>query len=145
MAGDALLGAVASAGGAVGRAVGDLFRAEGTLSTAPDSGQKFAVTKDNVLQAGKIIHEQIGDLKSAYGDAADKLRVKLDRADDVNIEIADAWNDRLVSGGESYAARIRQYIKSLENLVEQLRAAAKQYGYTDDEASAALGAIRASD
>ena len=50
-----------------------------------------------------------------------------------------AWNSRLVDADDSYAMRIEQYVTSLNNLVEQLRTSAKQYGFSDEEIAASLG------
>ncbi|WP_158847179.1 hypothetical protein [Saccharothrix deserti] len=144
-----LLGAVAAMGGTVGRAIGEVFAAEkqlsDTMASGPGSSQKFDVTKETVLQAGKIIQDQAGRLRTALEDAVILLGVQLNDPDEVNADIAAAWNSRLIDGPESYAGRIEQYITSLNGLVEQLRGAARQYEYTEDEVNAALGAVRASD
>ncbi|MCE6995681.1 hypothetical protein LZG04_12840 [Saccharothrix sp. S26] len=144
-----LLGAVAAAGGAVGKAVGEMFAAEkrlnDTMAAGPVSGQKFEVTEETVLQAGKLIHDQADVLRNALFDAVADLAVRLDGADEVNADIAAAWNSRLVDGPDSYAARIEQYIASLTGLVEQLRGTARQYQFTEEEVTAALGAAGASD
>jgi hypothetical protein len=145
MVGDALLGAVASVGGAVGHAISDLFRADGalgaTLGGAQVSGQGFKVTKDTVLEAGKIINLQVEALTKTYKSVFRSLRVELaEGSDDVNKQIAVAWNDRLVEGDDSYAGRVEQYLESLSNLINQLRESAEQYGFTDEEVVASLGA-----
>jgi len=141
-----LLGAVAGVGGAIGRAVGDMFAAEKrlqeTTASGPGTGRKFAVTKETVLQAGKIITAQRDALVDSYSSAHRELRVELDAADAVNQDIANAWNSRLVDGEESYAGRVRQYIESLDNLVAQLRDAAAQYGFTEDDVKASFGAAK---
>jgi hypothetical protein len=140
-----LLGAVAGVGGVVGRAVHDLFAAERAIGAivggTQASGQKFEVSKDNILQAGKLISDQVEALDTKYSHAIRTLRVELaDSADEVNKEIAQAWNSRLVDGADSYAGRVDQYIKSLNNLCAQLRESAMHYGFTEDEVTAALGA-----
>lgn len=139
-----LLGAVAAAGGAIGRAVGEVFAAEKRLSEAasagPASGQKFAVSRDTVLQAGNIISTQLEELKSSYKRAMRSLQVDLVQGDPVNQDIAEAWNSRLVNGETSYAGRVDQYMQSLENLKNQLRDVAKQYGFTEEEVTSSFGA-----
>ncbi|MFE2754248.1 hypothetical protein ACFXGA_19850 [Actinosynnema sp. NPDC059335] len=144
-----LLGAVAAAGGAVGKAVGEMFAAEQRLKDSmaggPVSGQKFEVTEETVLQAGKLVHDQAAALQLALSRAIAGLTVRLDDADEVNADIAAAWNSRLVDGPDSYSGRIEQYIESLKGLVEQLRGAARQYDFTEDEVTAALGAAGASE
>lgn len=141
MAANALLGAAASAGGAVGAAVSSLFAAEGFLGNmfgaTQASTQGFKVDRDSVLQAGKIISGEVDKLQEKLASAAGDLRISAD--DEVNKAIANAWNSRLVEGEESYAGRVRQYLKSLMDLVDQLRTAAASYGFTDEEVEAALG------
>jgi hypothetical protein len=65
-------------------------------------------------------------------------------ADEVNADIAAAWNSRLVESPDSYAGRIDEYILSLNGLVQQLRGVALQYEYTEDEVNAALRGAGAS-
>jgi hypothetical protein len=143
-----LLGAVAAVGGTIGKAVGDMFAAEKrlgqTMAAGPGSGQKFEVTEETVLQAAKIINDQRVALREALEDAVTDLTVTLNNPDEVNADIAAAWNSRLVNGDDSYAARIEQYTLSLGGLVKQLRGAAIQYKFTEEEVTAALGAAGAS-
>ncbi|XVS64267.1 hypothetical protein ACQPYE_39505 [Actinosynnema sp. CA-299493] len=143
-----LLGAVAAAGGAVGRAVGEIFAAEkrlgDTMAAGPASGQRFQVSKDTVLQAGKIISDQAEVLARSLRRSERPLQVDLPPGTDpVNESIAAAWNSRLVDGDDTYVGRVRQYIDSLDELVVQLRAVATQYGFTEDEVTSAFGAAGA--
>ncbi|MGM1058766.1 hypothetical protein [Saccharothrix sp. Mg75] len=143
-----LLGAVAGIGGAIGKAVGEVFAAEKslgrTMASGPGSSQKFEVSEETVLQAGKLVNDQIDALRTSYRAAFRDIRVNLDGLDDLNTEIAAAWNDRLIENDDSYTSRIEQYIDSLSSLVEQLRATATQYGHTEEEVVAAMGAAGAS-
>ncbi|MFI9811091.1 hypothetical protein [Saccharothrix variisporea] len=138
-----LLGAVAGVGGAIGRAVGDMFAAEkhlnDTLANSPGPGAKFEVNKDTVLKAASVVQRQIDILDEKLFDALRDLRINLDGLDEVNRDIAAAWNDRLVEHDDSYARRVDEYLVSLNNLVEQLRGAAKQYGFTEEEIQTAVG------
>ena len=143
-----LLGAVAAAGGAVGKAVGEMFAAEKrlghTMAAAPVSGQRFEVSRETVLQAGKIINDQAVALASKLRRSERDLLVELPAgADPVNQSIAEAWNSRLVDGEDTYAGRVDQYIASLLDLTAQLRDVARQYGFTEDEVTAAFGATGA--
>lgn len=140
-----LLGAVAAAGGAIGKAVGEAFAAEKrlhqTMASGPASGQKFEVTKDTVLQAGKIISDQATSLAEALQRSRRDMKVELaDGTDEVNKAVAGAWNSRLVEGSDSYVGLVEQYIASLDGLARQLQEAAKQYGFTDEDVVAAFGA-----
>lgn len=140
MAGNALLGAVATAGGAVGAAVGALFAAEGAMGKMLSGGgatQGFEIDRGSVLASGQVIKGEIDKLQGKLTEVSGVLQ--LNAEDDVNSAIAKAWNSRLVEGDESYAGRVRLYIASLHDLVEQLRTAAEKYGFTDQEVVAALG------
>ncbi|MEU4806760.1 hypothetical protein [Actinosynnema sp. NPDC023587] len=143
-----LLGAVAGAGGAIGRAVGHMFAAEkrlnDTVAGSPGAGQKFSVSRETVLEAAKLIQHQVDDLTYAHQEAVIGMRITLGGLDEVNQDVASAWNDRLLEHPDSYAERISAYIRSLTGLVGQLRAAAAQYGFTEDEIKSAFGAAGAS-
>ncbi|TQM82161.1 hypothetical protein FHX81_4557 [Saccharothrix saharensis] len=111
------------------------------LSAGPMSGQRFEVSRDTVLQAGKIIDDQADRLSKAWERATKDLRVELgEGADPVNAGVAEAWNSRLTEADDSYAERVRQYIESLDSLVKQLRSVAEQYGFTEEEVTTAFGA-----
>ncbi|KAA2260097.1 hypothetical protein F0L68_20430 [Solihabitans fulvus] len=112
--------------------------------TPAGPAQSFTVNHDNVLQAAKVIQDQADQLQDLYRNSVDVLGVNLPAsADLVNKDIADAWNDRLLLADDSYGARVGQYITSLNKLTGQLRDAAKQYGFTEDEVTSALGDKRA--
>ncbi|WP_199440430.1 hypothetical protein [Umezawaea beigongshangensis] len=139
---DALAAAGAGIGGAVGMAVGMIATAEKALSdlgSSVGSAQKFEVDKETVLQAGRIVSDQADKLRLAASDARRDLRIDLRNADEVNASVAEAWNSRLVTADNSYNARVGEYVDSLDGLAEQLRAAAKTYGYTDEEISQFFG------
>lgn len=143
-----LLGAVAGIGGVIGKAVGDAFAAEKrlseTMASGPGSGQKFEVTKETVLQAGKVVNDQALSLAKSLRRAERALQVDIPMGSDpVNGSIAAAWNSRLTGGDDTYAGRVNQYVESLLHLAEQLREAAVQYGFTEDEVTAAFGATSA--
>jgi hypothetical protein len=143
---DALAAAGAGIGGAVGLAVGMIATAEKALAdlgSSVGSAQKFEVDKETVLQAGKIISDQATKLFDDLTNAKDNLRIKLaSSSDEVNQSIAHAWNSRLIEADNSYGSRVQQYVESLDALAQQLRTAAKNYGYTDEEISQFFGATK---
>jgi len=132
---DAALSAVAGvAGGAIGAAVG-AFKAASSILDRMSSGpstQQFHVDKDTVLKAGKVIQDQMILLNQALERTLPKLRI-ITMDGKVTSDVVTAWNDRLLFHDDSYANRIRDYIKSLESLSDQLKASAQQYGFTDEE------------
>ncbi|WP_207311597.1 hypothetical protein [Lentzea alba] len=104
------------------------------LSAGPSS-QQFHVEKDTVMRAGKVIHDQLSLLETAYKTNVPKLRIP-SSDDQITEDIVKAWNDRLVFHDDSYANRIALYMEKLRNLSDQLKESAQQYGYTDDEVAA---------
>lgn len=140
MGADAVLGAAAAVGGVVGGAASALMAANAvmdrvTMGLASGGTQKFHVEKGTVLQAGKVIEQQWQALSKVYDDTIDKLRIKsVDGV--VTSEIVNAWNDRLVYHDDSYANRIKEYMKVLQGLSDQLRESAQQYGFTEEEIQA---------
>ncbi|GLZ33271.1 hypothetical protein Lesp02_54590 [Lentzea sp. NBRC 105346] len=143
----AALGAVMGVGGAVGAAIGAAFAAEESLGKlmagAAESSRKFEVNHENILQAGKVISGQVLVLQEAFEKAMEHLAIR-GLQDNVNQAIAEAWNSRLADGEESYAGRVSQYLTSLTRLCDQLKSAAVQYGFTEDEVKTAMGAVGAS-
>ena len=137
----AILGAVGGLGGVMGAVVGAVRVAEDALgkmfTSTEASAQKFEVKKETVLQSGKLISDQADLLLDKLSVAVQRLRVDVDG--EVNGKIAAAWNSRLIVGDESYAGRVRQYAASLKNLSVQLRDAATQYGFSDEEIKASFG------
>lgn len=137
---DAVLGAAAGlAGGAVAGAV-TAFKAATSImdrisSSAGPSTQQFHVDKDTVLKAGKVIHDQMILLTQALEKTLPKLRI-ITMDGKVTSDVVTAWNDRLLFHEDSYANRIRAYIKTLENLSDQLKVSAEQYGFTDEDIKA---------
>ena len=132
---DAVLGAAAGlAGGAVAGAVAT-FKAASSIMDRISSGpstQQFHVDKDTVMQAGRVIHDQWLLLSEAYDRTITKLRI-VTMDGKVTSDVVNAWNDRLVFHDDSYAERIQAYMKALENLSDQLKASAQQYGFSEDE------------
>ncbi|WP_434452202.1 hypothetical protein [Lentzea sp. E54] len=137
---DAVLGAAAGlAGGAVAGAVAT-FKAASSLMDRISSGpstQQFRVDKDTVLKAGTVIHDQWKELERAYKKHVPLLRIPTSD-DQVTADVVEAWNDRLVYHTDSYAERIKRYMETLENLSDQLKASAQQYGFNEEEISAAF-------
>lgn len=103
-------------------------------------GGHLAVNHDNVLQAGKIIQQQVDHLNAIVRMKTNELRVGPFAEDFVSLDVADSWNKLLSTNPDSYANRINDYIDSLEKLAGQLKTAAQQYGYTEDQIKDSFGA-----
>jgi hypothetical protein len=109
------------------------------LATRGIASGTFTVNSDNVLAAGRIIETQADALYDLWRDNVRDLRVEAPGSDDVSVRMAEAWNDRLVNDDDSYKNRVNDYVIGLRKLAVQLGDAAKAYGYTEDEISAAFG------
>ncbi|GAA2666806.1 MULTISPECIES: hypothetical protein [Actinosynnema] len=139
-----LLGVAALAGGAVGGAATAFFAANKRLGeimdTAAGAGsQKFEVNKDNILKAVQIISTQLDSLTRKFGSSKSGLMIRaVGDADPITVSVVTAWNNNLVLDDDSYAKRVQQYIESLSDLLDQLRAAAQEYGFTEEQIKSRL-------
>jgi hypothetical protein len=123
--------------GDYGRGINEAFRQVEKATRAVSSGT-FAVNKDNVLAAARIIDTQADNLFKQLRRTREQLRVDPPGGDDVSTRIAPAWNDRLVDDDDSYAERIGQYVLGLRKLAVQLGDTAKAYGYSEEQIEAAF-------
>jgi hypothetical protein len=103
-------------------------------------GGQLTVNHDTVLQAGKIIQDQVDQLSSITVQKLRDLRPGNIGDDVVSAEATKQWTEVLVTNPDSYDKRIRQYIDGLQKLADQLKTAAQQYGYTEDQIAQAFGA-----
>ncbi len=103
-------------------------------------GGQLTVNHDTVLQAGKIISDQFDQLNTITRGKLENMQVGVLGQDLVSLAATDQWAKILVTNDDSYSNRIMQYIAGLGKLADQLKAAAKQYGFTEEEITAAFGA-----
>ncbi|SES27584.1 PE domain-containing protein [Actinokineospora terrae] len=106
--------------------------------TATSAGQ-FLINHDNVLAAAKVIQTQIDSLQDRIKGALVDLNVVPPGDDDVSVQVAQEWNERLSQQDGSYRQRVVEYMSSLNDLVRQLQESAKTYGYTEQEIATAIG------
>ena len=124
--------------GDIGRGINAAFKQVNEATQGISSGT-FTVSKDNVLAAARIIDSQADVLQRLWTKRSRALRVEPPGDDDVSTRMAMAWNDVLFEDDDSYRNRIRDYIVGLRKLAVQLGDAAKAYGFSEDEISAAFG------
>ena len=113
-----------------------------TATPAPYGAAKIKVNHDNVLAAAKIIQTQVDALFDVLRLRGEELPVVPAGNDRVSIEVANAWNDRLIGADDSYASRVALYVESLQKLVTQLRDSAKQYGFSEEDIATSFGSLR---
>ncbi|HEY0495619.1 MAG TPA: hypothetical protein VGD48_07725 [Kutzneria sp.] len=104
------------------------------------SGGQITVNHDTVLQVGKIIQDQYDQLSKITKAKLIDLQVTKIGDDKISQAATKAWNEALVTNDDSYHNRITQYIDGLGQLADNLRAAAQQYGYTEEQITDAFGA-----
>jgi hypothetical protein len=112
-----------------------------TASTASGLGSEtsvpqttnISVNHDNVLQAAGIIQNVLDTEGQQIRGNLPLLRVIAPGEDQISVQAAKAWNDRLAGGADSYTVRVEQYLQSLQNLVDNLVSSAKRYGYTEQQ------------
>ena len=103
------------------------------------SGGQLTVNHDTVLQAGKIITREWQSLHDLVQRKLSDLTIRTIGHDKVSLAATDAWTKILVTNPDSYAKRIQQYVQGLRDLADQLKTAAQQYGFTEEEITAAFG------
>ncbi|MFC0439790.1 hypothetical protein [Kutzneria buriramensis] len=106
------------------------------------SGGHITVNHDTVLQAGKAIADHWLQLQQITQSKLPDLVVSGMGKDDVSEAAMIAWNEVLNSNPDSYSKRITAYVQGLRQLADNLRAAAQQYGFTEDQVKDAFGALR---
>jgi hypothetical protein len=104
------------------------------------SGGHLTVNHDTVLQVGKIIHDHWQQLNEITLVKLQSMELGVLGQDLVSQAATTEWAKILVANDDSYSKRIAQYIDGLGKLADQLKTAAKQYGYTEDEITTAFGA-----
>lgn len=105
----------------------------GVELTVPQPTGQISVNHENVLKAAKIIQDALDTEGQQILDNLPLLRVIAPGEDQISVQAAQAWNDHLVGGDDSYTIRVQQYLQSLQNMVSTLVSTARQYGYTEQQ------------
>jgi ribosomal protein L10 len=110
----------------------------GELSSVPQTAASITVNKDNVLQAAQIINDVLNNEGRDIQQNLARLAIAPPAQDVVSMQAAQQWNARLVSDPDSYANRVNQYLQSLQQVADNLRATALNYGYTEQQVADAF-------
>jgi ribosomal protein L10 len=105
----------------------------GELSSVPQTAASITVNQDNVLQAAQIINDVLNNEGRNIQQNLARLAVAPPAQDVVSVQAAQQWNARLVTDPDSYANRVNQYLQSLQQVADNLRATALNYGYTEQQ------------
>jgi hypothetical protein len=112
-----------------------------TAATGPGIGAEMSIPQaanitvnhDNVLRAAQIIQNALDQEGAHIRASLPMLRVIAPGEDQISVQAAQAWNDHLVGGADSYTVRVEQYLHNLQQLVDNLIASARTYGYSEDQ------------
>lgn len=109
----------------------------GVELTVPQT-QSVTVNRDNVLRAAKVIQDALDNEGQQIQQNLSLLRVVAPGEDHVSVQAAAAWNSRLTGNADSFGVRVEQYLRNLQQLVDNLVASARRYGYTEEQIADAL-------
>lgn len=107
-------------------------------------GIGIEVDPRRVRAAAEIVAEQVALLERKLADSAPALRIKPPSEDQVSVHAAEAWNAAIADGEGGYLTRVQEYLRGLQLLAAQLRAAADRYESDDSEAEDSFTANGAS-
>jgi ribosomal protein L10 len=110
----------------------------GELRSVPQTAASITVNHDNVLQAAKIISDVLVNEGTAIEHDFQNLMVVPPGQDVVSRQAAAEWNAKVVTNPDSYQNRVQQYLQNLQQLADNLATTAKQYGYSEEEITAAF-------
>ena len=105
----------------------------GELSAVPQTAASITVNSGNVLQAAKIINDVLNSEGRDIQQNLARLSIAPPAQDVVSVQAAQQWNARLVTDPDSYANRVNQYLQSLQQVADNLKTTALNYGYTEDQ------------
>lgn len=105
----------------------------GELSAVPQTAASITVNSDNVLQAAKIINDVLNSEGRNIQQNLARLSIAPPAQDVVSVQAAQQWNARLVTDPDSYANRVNEYLQSLQQVADNLKTTALNYGYTEQQ------------
>lgn len=94
-------------------------------------GVSIEVEPSKVRAAADVVATQVELLESKLSEFGPALRITAPAEDQVSVHAVEAWNAAVADGDTSYIARVQEYLRGLQLLAVQLRAAADQYEGTD--------------
>ncbi|MCP2261165.1 hypothetical protein LX15_004886 [Streptoalloteichus tenebrarius] len=97
------------------------------------------VRRDNVLQARAVLVREARELRALLTSVASDLTAPPLAEDPVSSDAARVLAHRLRDGEDSYFARWWQYTENLLATAADLAAAARRYGYSEDEITSSSG------
>ncbi|EHK81669.1 hypothetical protein SZMC14600_21413 [Saccharomonospora azurea SZMC 14600] len=98
----------------------------------------ITVSPDKIVAVADVIEEQARALERKITEHIGALSVPPPADDIVSQESADVWNTVISGGEDSYRNRVLAYVRGLQNLADQLRAAGRRYASDDEDNAAAI-------
>lgn len=106
---------------------------EGSGVPEVPAGLGIEVDPRRVREAADLVEDQVRALNTKLAGEAPALTITPPAQDQVSVHVAEAWNAAVVDGEDGYLARSKEYLRGLQLLAVQLRAAADQYESDDSE------------
>jgi hypothetical protein len=94
----------------------------------------FSVSRENVLEAYKLVHTEWSKLGEVVSQNAPMLEIDLCGDDPVSHDAQRVFNPRL----SELRAQSTTYVDGLDEIARKLLDSARAYGYTDDQIKASL-------
>lgn len=94
----------------------------------------FSVTRENVLEAYKLVQTEYDKLGEIVAQNAPKLEIDLCGDDPVSHDAQRVFNPRL----SELRTQSTTYVDGLAEIAQKLQSSARAYGYTEDQIKASL-------
>lgn len=110
--------------------------AHGSVSWGWASATRMRVSPQNVLRVAEALIDESAGFRTRVAARLESLCVEHTGGDPVSAVAATALNDRFWRAPDSLANRCLDYADMLDALADQLAAAARDYGHTEDAIAA---------
>jgi hypothetical protein len=108
-----------------------------------NSAEGRTISRDNVLQIGRAFADEASRLQERLRLHGKRMFTEPALGDPASVDFATALNARFVRDPDSYLNRAQDYIDELTKVAEQCAAAAKAYGFTDEQIASTINGIGA--
>lgn len=93
------------------------------------------VATEKLDAVAAVVEQQAQALQRELAGRLGQLHIDAPSEDIVSVHAVEGWNQLVADGEQSYATRVRAYVRSLHDLVGALRAAARKYQLHEDDAA----------
>jgi hypothetical protein len=108
------------------------------VPTAPGVAD-IKVDPAKLLDVAKVVEDQANALQDKLRLKLGELHIDTPSADVISTASVESWNALISDGDQAYAQRVRAYVHSLRDLVQQLRTASERYTVSEEDKAAHFG------